>query len=93
MPTINDFIYQVFEENSPEDRRDVPVLNVYISEFPGYAYKNGDNVNVSASALYDIYRPTSISKWMFTSLLFHEMTHVFIILEPRVASRRGLQTM
>ncbi|XP_047964792.1 uncharacterized protein LOC125209232 [Salvia hispanica] len=77
MPTINEFIYKVFEESSPEDRRDVPVLNVYISEFPGYAYKNGDNINISASAMYNIYQPRSISKWMFTSVMFHEMAHVF----------------
>ncbi|XP_057779468.1 uncharacterized protein LOC130998049 [Salvia miltiorrhiza] len=77
MPTINDFIYKVFEERSPAERRNVPVLNVYISEFPGYAYKNGDNINISASALYNMYRPRSVSKWMFTSVMYHEMTHVF----------------
>lgn len=77
MPTINQFIYQVFQENRPEERRDVPVLNVYISEFPGYAYKNGDNINISASAMYNIYRPRSIAKWAFTSVMYHEMTHVF----------------
>ncbi|KAL1544305.1 hypothetical protein AAHA92_21175 [Salvia divinorum] len=77
MPTINEFIYKVFEETSLAQRRNVPVLNVYISEFPGYAYKNGDNINISASALDNIYRPRSVSKRLFTSLMYHEMTHVF----------------
>ncbi|KAL1557935.1 hypothetical protein AAHA92_08462 [Salvia divinorum] len=77
MPTLNEIIYKVFEESSPAERREVPVLNVYISEFPSYAYKNGDNINISASAMYNMYRPSSIAKRMFTSVLTHEMTHVF----------------
>ncbi|XP_047982606.1 uncharacterized protein LOC125223479 [Salvia hispanica] len=77
MPDITEFIYKVFEETRSEQRRHVPVVNVYISEFPGYAYKNGDNINISASALDQFYHPRSESKRFFTSLMYHEMTHVF----------------
>ncbi|KAH6777651.1 hypothetical protein C2S51_008963 [Perilla frutescens var. frutescens] len=33
--------------------------------------------NISASALDNMYRPSENSKWMFTFLLFHEITNVF----------------
>ncbi|KAH6813418.1 hypothetical protein C2S51_022436 [Perilla frutescens var. frutescens] len=77
MQDITKFIFKVFQQRNLADRRRLPVLNVYISEFPGYAYQSGDSVNISASALDNIYRPPENSKWMFTSLLFHEITHVF----------------
>ncbi|KAH6804175.1 hypothetical protein C2S51_032422 [Perilla frutescens var. frutescens] len=77
MPSINEFIYKVFEETCIDDRRDVPVLSIYISEFPGYAYKNGDSINVSASALNSTYVPRNKSKSLFYSMMIHEMTHVF----------------
>lgn len=51
LPTINQFIFKVFEEFDVSERRDVPDVNVYISEFPGYAYASANNINISASAL------------------------------------------
>ncbi|KAH6810015.1 hypothetical protein C2S51_027798 [Perilla frutescens var. frutescens] len=78
LPIINEIIFNVFEEKNIDDRRDVPVLNVYISDFPDYyGYKIGDNINISASALYNNYYPREKSKWNFFSLMAHEMTHVF----------------
>ncbi|KAH6813419.1 hypothetical protein C2S51_022437 [Perilla frutescens var. frutescens] len=77
MPTLNKKIFEIFEENTPAERRSVPVLNVYISEFKGYAYKNGDNINISASALDTYYHPRERSKTFFSTMLIHEMTHVF----------------
>lgn len=48
MQDITKFIHKVFQQRNLADRRRVPVLTVFISEFPGYAYKNGSSVNVSA---------------------------------------------
>lgn len=77
MPILNEKIFYIFEENTPAERRDVPVLNVYISDFKGYAYKNSNNINISAPSLNEFYHPRNKSKWFFTMMLIHEMTHVF----------------
>ncbi|KAL8553381.1 hypothetical protein ACS0TY_001890 [Phlomoides rotata] len=77
MKVANKFIYKIFEQRTPGEARVVTVLNVYISDFEGYAYKNGDNINISGSALNNFYFPRSNSKFYFTSMLYHEMTHVF----------------
>ncbi|KAL7125261.1 hypothetical protein ABFS83_14G105400 [Erythranthe nasuta] len=79
MGAANQFIWKVFKENTPAERKVVPVINVYISEFPGpaLAYTNGDNINISAPSLKDFCMPLSKAKYKFTGLMYHEMTHLF----------------
>ncbi|XP_057779467.1 uncharacterized protein LOC130998048 [Salvia miltiorrhiza] len=77
MPILNRDIFYILKERYSWEQRNVPVLNVYISEFPGYAYKNGNNINISASALDNFYYPRNKSKLFFSMMLIHEMTHVF----------------
>ncbi|CAA0830953.1 Plant basic secretory protein (BSP) family protein [Striga hermonthica] len=77
METVNYFIWKIFEQKLPSEIKNVPVLTLYISDFQGYAYKNGDNVNVSGPALDKFYFPRNKSKFFFSSLMYHEMTHVF----------------
>ncbi|CAA0830952.1 Plant basic secretory protein (BSP) family protein [Striga hermonthica] len=77
METVNYFIWKIFEQKLPSEIKNVPVLTLYISDFQGYAYKNGDNVNVSGPALDRFYFPRNKSKFFFSSLMYHEMTHVF----------------
>lgn len=62
-PILNRIIFKILQESTPSERRDVPVLHVYISEFPGFAYKNGDNINITASELDKFYHPRTKSKW------------------------------
>lgn len=77
MRDIHKFIIKVFRQRSLSARRPVKVINVYITEFPGYAHTKDNNINISASALDNMYRPRENSRWMFTSLMFQEMAHVF----------------
>lgn len=78
--TITQFIYKLFQQQTPADRRDVKVLNLYISDFnDAWAYTtgaSGDNINVSAQAI-EQYFPRGQAKWAFTSLLYHEVGHIF----------------
>ncbi|XP_023768546.1 uncharacterized protein LOC111917119 [Lactuca sativa] len=77
MGTINDFIWTtVFQQNNPSDRKPVDSVNLYITEIEGYEgiTWGNNNINLSSSFL-EGYQGDVI--WGFTSLLYHEMTHVF----------------
>lgn len=78
MDLANKFIWKVFKEYNNNDRKNVPVLNLFISDFPGpvIAYTNGDNnINFSALAIQNF--PPSRARFHFTSIMIHEMTHIF----------------
>lgn len=77
MDNINNFIWNLFEENSDSERKIIPVLNVLISDFTWAAgYTNGDYViNISAQSIQSY--PPGWSRFGFTSLMYHEMTHIF----------------
>ncbi|KAL3843889.1 hypothetical protein ACJIZ3_001292 [Penstemon smallii] len=77
MKTINNFIWNVLEEPTHGERKNIPVLNVFISDFTWAAgYTNGDfNINISAQAIQSY--PPGGPKFFFTSLMYHEMTHIF----------------
>ncbi|KAM7474722.1 hypothetical protein LguiB_021965 [Lonicera macranthoides] len=74
--TINEFIWNVFQEQTPSDRKNVPLVRVVIEEYTGPAgfviYES--IINVSAPFLQSVQGDI---RWEFTSLLYHEMTHVF----------------
>ncbi|KAI3755431.1 hypothetical protein L1987_55231 [Smallanthus sonchifolius] len=78
MGEINEFIWKLYKQNSPADRRDVNTVTVYIKDFDGgeAVTWGGDKINVSAIYLRDYAGPMEL-KWEFTSLMYHEMTHVF----------------
>ncbi|KAL0384269.1 UNVERIFIED_CONTAM: Basic secretory protease [Sesamum radiatum] len=76
MGTINNFIWKLFRQPSDSQRKYVPVLNVYISNFnDAFGYTNGDNINISTIGLQSF--PPGRAKFEFTSLMYHEMTHIF----------------
>ncbi|KAL7595287.1 hypothetical protein Lser_V15G29357 [Lactuca serriola] len=76
MGTINNYIWTtILQQSDPADRKPVPTVNIYIVDFKGAeAITWGDNINVSAVYLLGY---QGNLKWEFTSLLYHEMTHVF----------------
>ncbi|KAF5757559.1 hypothetical protein HanXRQr2_Chr17g0828171 [Helianthus annuus] len=79
MRHINKFIwYKVFKQNTPADQKPLDNVTVFIKDFvgaEGIAWGN-DRINISAVFLRDYPGPMSL-KWIFTSLMHHEMTHVF----------------
>ncbi|XP_076935487.1 uncharacterized protein LOC143602167 [Bidens hawaiensis] len=78
MHEITNFIWStVFKQNTPADRKPVDTIEVYIQDFDGAeAFTWVNNINVSAIYLRDYAGPMEL-KWEFTSLMHHEMTHVF----------------
>ncbi|KAI3702374.1 hypothetical protein L6452_28111 [Arctium lappa] len=76
MGTINDFIWSVIlQQNNPADQKPVDSVHIYIKEYDGAeAITWGDYINVSSIYLQGYQGDV---KWEFTSLLYHEITHVF----------------
>lgn len=77
MGVANIFIWKVFEQYTSDDRQNVPILKLFISDFPGpvIAYTNGDNINFSALAIQNF--PPGKARFHFTSVMYHEMTYIF----------------
>ncbi|KAK9074007.1 hypothetical protein SSX86_006602 [Deinandra increscens subsp. villosa] len=77
MGEINNFIwFNVFQQNDPSDRKPVDAVNIYIIEFDGAEAITWGNNNINVSSIY-LKGYEGDLKWEFTSLLYHEMTHVF----------------
>ncbi|KAK3023796.1 hypothetical protein RJ639_043412 [Escallonia herrerae] len=75
MGIINRFVWELLDERTAADRKPVEVVNLYIVEFNGAeAITWGDNINVSSIYLQGYQGNLT---WEFTSLLYHEVTHVF----------------
>ncbi|KAL4581158.1 hypothetical protein LXL04_017367 [Taraxacum kok-saghyz] len=77
MGTINAFIWTtVFQQTNPSDQKPITSVNLYISDLKedeGVTWGN-NNINISTSYLQE-YKGNL--KLAFTSVLYHEMTHVF----------------
>ncbi|CAH1452815.1 unnamed protein product [Lactuca virosa] len=76
MRTINNYVWTtILQQSDPADRKHVPTMTIYIVEYKGAeAIAYGDNINVSSVYLEGY---EGDLKWEFTSLLHHEITHVF----------------
>ncbi|KAL8195240.1 hypothetical protein R6Q57_025643 [Mikania cordata] len=79
MGKINTYLWStILKQNTPADRKPVDTVEVFISVHGGGEAVTWDNnkINVSAIYLRDYAGPMDL-KWEFTSLMHHEMTHVF----------------
>ncbi|CAA3008231.1 Hypothetical predicted protein [Olea europaea subsp. europaea] len=78
MGVINNFIWNLFNQSTDAQRKMVPVLNVYITELDdgAMAETGGDNIYVSAKSAIQSFPPGK-ARIGFTSLMYHEMTHIF----------------
>ncbi|KAL2460297.1 Plant basic secretory protein (BSP) family protein [Abeliophyllum distichum] len=75
MKTINNFIWDTFKQYTEADRKNVQVVKLFVQEYKGAeAITSGENIMVS-SVYLEGYQGNLT--WEFTSLLYHEMTHVF----------------
>ncbi|KAK6159291.1 hypothetical protein DH2020_006605 [Rehmannia glutinosa] len=75
--TINQFIWKVFKQNSDAQRKHVPVLTVNITELNDGALgeTGGDTIYISAMGIQSF--PPGQARFEFTSLMYHETTHIF----------------
>ncbi|XP_042016096.1 uncharacterized protein LOC121764080 [Salvia splendens] len=81
MPEVANFIWKLFQQPTEGERRHYypdDVVNVIIQDLQdGALGETGDNnVYMSAKGI-ETYPPGDGAKFMFTSILYHEMTHIF----------------
>ncbi|KAG8368438.1 hypothetical protein BUALT_Bualt15G0045500 [Buddleja alternifolia] len=75
LQTINHFIWDIFQQYTSEDQKQVPSVKLYVHEYDGAeAITYGEQINVSSIYLAGY---QGNLKWEFTSLIHHELTHVF----------------
>ncbi|KAL1564511.1 hypothetical protein AAHA92_06840 [Salvia divinorum] len=75
MKDINHYIWEIFQQKIESDRKQVGIATVFIRQYDGAeAITYGETVNVSALYLQGY---QGNLKWEYTSLLHHELTHVF----------------
>ncbi|KAG6406619.1 hypothetical protein SASPL_134225 [Salvia splendens] len=73
--SINQFIWKLFRQNTPADRKDVPVLNVVVKRLDDdtLAETGGDNIYVNDNGIMSF----GDARFDFTALMYHETTHIF----------------
>ncbi|XP_030445734.2 uncharacterized protein LOC115668415 [Syzygium oleosum] len=69
-----DFIWKIFQQNDPADRKDVARVSLFIDNMEGVAYTSNDEIHVSTMYLGGL---SGDVKGEFTGVLYHEMTHVW----------------
>ncbi|XP_047961993.1 uncharacterized protein LOC125206814 [Salvia hispanica] len=75
MEDNNYFIWDIFQQYNQSDRKQVEVATVFIRQYDGAeAITYSEQVNVSALFLQGY---QGNLKWEYTSILHHELTHVF----------------
>lgn len=74
---INKFIWKLFKQNSKAQRKNVPVLHVYITDLKdGNAGETGgDNIYIASNGIQGA--PPGRARFYFTKLMYHETTHIF----------------
>ncbi|GFP84613.1 basic secretory protease [Phtheirospermum japonicum] len=79
MRTINSFIWQTFKQPSHTQRKRVRTLTLNITNLNDGALgeTGGDNIYINSSGINDFPPGGDAFKFEFTSLMYHEMTHIF----------------
>nr|XP_043629747.1 uncharacterized protein LOC122601033 [Erigeron canadensis] len=80
LPKIINYIWStLFQQNNPSERKNIDVLQVFITKIDekptpvGVAY--GNTINISVDFIQET--KTEEMKWYFTAVMLHEATHVF----------------
>ncbi|XP_028057114.1 uncharacterized protein LOC114261106 [Camellia sinensis] len=74
MDTTTNFIWKMFEENTAAERKDQQKVLMTTDDRDAEAMGYGNTINVSAIYLLGY---QGNLKWEFTSLIYHEMTHIW----------------
>ncbi|KAL3648125.1 hypothetical protein CASFOL_009093 [Castilleja foliolosa] len=82
MENATRFAWQVLNQTTDDERYVPDVVHLYISPFAGYGLEIGNDINISSTYIgsddfkrYSSYYHTT-PKFLLTSVLYHEMTHV-----------------
>ncbi|TMX03410.1 hypothetical protein EJD97_016490 [Solanum chilense] len=68
------FIWNILQQNSPADRKNVQKINMYVDDMGGVAYAVGNEIHVSARYIQSY---SGNVKREITGVLYHENTHIW----------------
>ncbi|KAJ1397323.1 hypothetical protein SESBI_31916 [Sesbania bispinosa] len=74
LDSATQFIWNVFQQNSPADRKNVQKVSLFVDDMDGVAYTSNDEIHLSARYVKDYNEDL---KREITGVLYHEMTHVW----------------
>ncbi|KAL2254600.1 uncharacterized protein LOC105169499 [Sesamum indicum] len=74
MNAATTFIWGIFQQNNPSDRKSVERVSLFIDDMDGVAYASNNEIHVSARYIQGY---TGDVKTEFTGVLYHEMTHIW----------------
>ncbi|XP_057964627.1 uncharacterized protein LOC131155478 [Malania oleifera] len=69
------FIWQLFQQTTEADRKNVPKVTLIVETKDGVAYAVNNEIHLSANYI-DSYRSGDVKKEI-TGVLYHEMTHIW----------------
>jgi hypothetical protein len=68
------FIWKVFQQNTPADRKTVQKVSLFVDDMDGVAYTSNNEIHLSARYVNSY---SGNLKNEITGVLYHEMTHVW----------------
>ncbi|KAL3538836.1 hypothetical protein ACH5RR_002202 [Cinchona calisaya] len=74
LDAATNFIWTLFQQSDPADRKDVQKVSLFIDDMDGVAYTSNDEIHVSARYIQSY---SGDVKTEITGVLYHEMTHVW----------------
>ncbi|XP_007042546.2 PREDICTED: uncharacterized protein LOC18608020 [Theobroma cacao] len=74
LSSATDFIWRIFQQNNPADRKNVEKVTLFIENGNGVAFAVNNEIHVNANYLGDY---SGDVKREFTGVLYHEMTHIW----------------
>ena len=74
LASATNFIWRLFQQNTPADRKSVQKVTLIIENMDGVAYASNNEIHVSANYIGSY---SGDVKTEFTGVLYHEMTHVW----------------
>ncbi|KAH6773097.1 Plant basic secretory protein family protein [Perilla frutescens var. hirtella] len=76
MDAATNFIWGIFQQTNPSDRKSVDRVSLFIDDMDGVAYASNNQIHVSARYINSYSGPSDV-KTEITGVLYHEMTHVW----------------
>ncbi|KAK8624912.1 hypothetical protein V6N13_089798 [Hibiscus sabdariffa] len=74
MSSATNFIWKIFKQNNPSDRKNVTKVTLFIENSDGVAFTVSNEIHVNANYLGNY---TGDLRREFNGVLYHEMTHVW----------------
>ncbi|XP_061373915.1 uncharacterized protein LOC133316207 [Gastrolobium bilobum] len=74
LDSATQFIWSVFKQNTPADRKNVRKVSLFVDDMDGVAYTSKDEIHVSTRYVKSY---NGDAKTEITGVLYHEMTHVW----------------